>query len=52
MTFSTGQHRFYGGVDRHARPLSLSILDAAGIVVFHKTIAASPKAFLQAVVPC
>ena len=30
MRFDNQQHRFYCGVDLHARTLSLHILDAAG----------------------
>jgi transposase len=45
------QHRFYPGVDLHARTLPLHVLDAAGQTVLAKTIAASPDAFLAAVAP-
>jgi transposase len=51
MRFYNQQHRFYCGVDLHARTLSLHILDAAGETVLAKTIPAGPKAFLQAVAP-
>ena len=51
MRFYNQQHRFYCGVDLHARTLSLHILDATGKSVLAKTIAASPDAFLQAVAP-
>jgi transposase len=51
MRFYTGQHRFYCGVDLHARTLSLCILDASGAVAFRGTVAASPAAFLDAVAP-
>src|SRR5215468_887931 len=51
MRFYNQQHRFYCGVDLHARTLSLHILDATGKTVFAKTIAASPDAFLAAVAP-
>jgi transposase len=51
MRFYNQQHRFYCGVDLHARTLSLHILDATGATVLAKTIAAGPKAFLQAVAP-
>jgi hypothetical protein len=49
MRFYNQQHRFYCGVDLHARTLSLCILDAQGTTVLHDTIAATPTAFLQAV---
>jgi transposase len=51
MRFYNQQHRFYCGVDLHARTLTLCILDAAGTTVFHQTIAASPDAFLRAIAP-
>ena len=51
MRFSNQQHRFYCGVDLHARTLAVCILDAEGTAVFHGTIAASPAAFLKAVQP-
>jgi transposase len=51
MRFYNQQHRFYCGVDLHARTLSLHILDATGKTVLAKTIAAGPDAFLHAVAP-
>lgn len=51
MQFYTQQHRFYCGVDLHARTLSLCILDPAGQVVAEATVAAGPAAFLKAIAP-
>src|SRR5205809_6478387 len=51
MRFYNQQHRFYCGVDLHARTLSLCIFDADGSTVFHDSIAASPAAFLKAIKP-
>ena len=51
MRFYTGQHRFYCGVDLHARTLSLHVLDAHGQTALERTIAADPHAFLKAVRP-
>jgi transposase len=51
MRFYNRQHRFYCGVDLHARTLSLHVLDAHGETALAKTLPASPKAFLQAVGP-
>jgi transposase len=48
MRFYTGHHRFYCGVDLHARTLARHVLDAAGETALAK---ASPQAFLQAVAP-
>ena len=49
MRFYNQLHRFYCGVDLHARTLSVCILDATGTTVLQQTIAASPAAFLQSV---
>jgi transposase len=51
MRFYNQSHRFYCGVDLHARTLSLCILDASGATLLQKTISACPDAFLQAVAP-
>ena len=51
MRFYTLQHRFYCGIDLHARTLSLHILDAHGQTVLAVTLPASPQAFLAAVAP-
>jgi hypothetical protein len=51
MRFYQGQHRFYGGVDLHARSMYLCILDQGGQVVFDKNLPATGQAFLQAIAP-
>jgi transposase len=51
MRFYQGQHRFYCGVDLHARTISLCILDHAGTKVLHQTLDASPAAVLGALAP-
>jgi hypothetical protein len=51
MRFYSQQHRFYCGVDLHARTLSLCILDAQGTIVRQQTITAGPDTFLRAVAP-
>jgi transposase len=51
MRFYTGQHRFYCGVDLHARTLAVCVLDASGAVAFRRTVAASPQAVLDALAP-
>ena len=51
MRFYTQQHRFYCGVDLHARTLSLCIYDQAGKVVLEKTVAANGLVFLEAISP-
>jgi transposase len=44
-------HRFYCGVDLHARSLYTHVLDAAGQTVLDRDLPASPIAFLDAVAP-
>src|SRR5262249_15403923 len=51
MRFYTEQHRFYCGVDLHARTMYLCILDQAGQVVFDKNLPATGQAFLHAIAP-
>ena len=51
MRFYTGQHRFYCGVDLHARTMYLCILDAVGQVVYDRNLPTTRQAFLQAVAP-
>jgi transposase len=51
MRFYDRQHRFYAGVDLHARTMHLCILDAANTVVFDKNLPCRPDAFLTAVAP-
>src|SRR3970282_1057983 len=51
MRFYTGQHRFYCGIDLHARSMFLCILDSQGTILLHKNIPASPEDFLKAIAP-
>jgi transposase len=51
MRFYTRQHRFYCGVDLHARTLALCVLDAHGQVLARPSVAASPRAVLDALAP-
>jgi transposase len=48
---NTNEHRFYCGVDLHARTMYLCILDAQGQVVFDKNLPADGRTFLKAVAP-
>jgi transposase len=45
------QHRFYGGVDRHARTMHVCVLDHDGNVGGDKNLPCHPEAFLRAVAP-
>jgi transposase len=49
--YYTHRHRFYCGVDLHARTLFLHVLDAKGKTVFEQDLPADPKAFLAAIKP-
>jgi len=51
MRFYNQTHRFYCGVDLHARTISLCVLDASGAVVREATIDAAPAAVLDALAP-
>ena len=44
-------HRFYGGVDLHARTLFVHVLDHKGQTVFEHDLPADPKAFFTAIRP-
>jgi len=49
MRLYTGQHRYYVGMDLHARSLYAHILDDKAKTVFEEDLPASPTAFLDAV---
>jgi transposase len=51
MRFYSQQHRFYGGIDLHARSMHVCILDHNGQVVCDKNLPCRPDAFLHAVAP-
>ena len=47
----TKQHKYYCGVDLHARSMYLCILNQDGDVVYHRNHRAEPKQFLKAINP-
>ena len=51
MRCYTGQHRFYCGVDLHARTMFTHVLDANGTTVFEQDLPTDPEVFLAALVP-
>ena len=51
MRCYTGQHRFYAGVDLHARSMFTHVLDHQGNTVFERDLPAEPGVFLDAVKP-
>jgi transposase len=51
MRFYTTQHKYYCGIDLHARVMYLCILNASGETVLHRNVAARPEPLLKAVAP-
>src|SRR5215207_2032784 len=51
MRYYTGQHRFYAGVDLHARTMYTHVLDTTGKTVFAKDLPTDPAVFLDALAP-
>ena len=51
MRFYTKQHKYYCGIDLHARSMYLCILDQSGAIVLHKNYRTSPQSLLRAVEP-
>ena len=51
MRFYNGQHRYYCGIDLHAKTMYVCILDASGNVLVHRNLRSEPKAFLELVAP-
>jgi transposase len=52
MRFYTGQHRYYCGVDLHARTMYLCIRDHhTGKIVLHHSVRCRPERFLRAIEP-
>jgi len=51
MRFYTKQHKFYCGIDLHARKMYLCILDNTGEVRLHRNINTDREGFLKAIRP-
>jgi transposase len=51
MRFYTKQHKFYCGIDLHARTMYLCVLNQAGEVLLHRKLKAAPEPFLTAIAP-
>ena len=49
--YKNSTHRYYAGVDLHARSMYVCILDQHGNIAFHKKLPTDPKVFLQAIAP-
>ena len=51
MRFYTNQHKFYCGIDLHARSMYVCILSQDGEILLHRNMKAAPEPFLKAVAP-
>jgi len=51
MRFYTTQHKFYCGIDLHARTMYLCILNQEGRIVLHRDIKTNPEVFLKTIAP-
>ena len=47
MKFYTQQHKFYCGIDLHARSMYLCILNQEGEIVLHQNMKTDPVLFLR-----
>src|ERR671923_358708 len=51
MRFYTKQHKFYCGIDLHARSMYVCVLRQDGEILLHRNMKAAPEPFLKAVAP-
>jgi hypothetical protein len=51
MRFYTTPHQYDGGIDVHARTLSLGVLNQAGESLVHRHLKAAPEPFLTSIAP-
>ena len=51
MNFYTKQHKFYCGIDLHAKKMYLCILDEAGEILLHRNIKTDREVFLKVIEP-
>ena len=51
MRFYNQQHRFYAGIDLHARTMHVCVLDATGTVVLDRNLPCHFETLLQAIAP-
>jgi hypothetical protein len=51
MRFYTRQHKWYCGIDLHARTMYVCILNQDGDIVVDRTMKAGPEAFLKGIAP-
>jgi hypothetical protein len=51
MRFYTKQHRYYCGIDLHARSMYVCVLDPQGEILLHRNMPCAPELFLKAMAP-
>lgn len=51
MKFYTKQHKFYCGIDLHAKSMYICILDQEGNIVLHRNIRTNSELFLKTIAP-
>ena len=51
MRFYTRQHKYYCGIDLHARKMYVCIIDQRGKTKVHKNIKTNPELFFELVFP-
>ena len=51
MRFYVNQHKYYCGIDLHARNLYVCLIDQSGRILIHKEISASPQALYHLIEP-
>src|SRR4030066_1706788 len=52
MKFYTKQHKFYCGIDLHAKSMYVCIMNQDGEIVTHRNIRTNPEVFLKTIAPC
>ena len=51
MRFYTKQHKYYCGIDLHAKKMYLCVLDSTGAIVLHRNIKTDREVFLKLIEP-
>ncbi len=51
MKFYTKQHKYYCGIDLHAKSMYLCIINQEVAIVLHKNIKTNPETFLKTIAP-
>lgn len=51
MRFYKNQHKYYCGIDLHAKTMYVCVIDGEGKIVKHRNISCNPNEFLAAIAP-